>query len=246
MIKLLSLNLCNYHNFEERKSRIINFIKDLEPDIVALQEVRDDLKYNAIGDNQAKQINRGLNYPYMAFIETMNVNKVKSIPNEPACTEGLAVLSKLPILETTKKNLKKHPSDKFTRAIMHIRVMSNKAINILNIHFSPGIQFAKLHLKEALEFSRSLGINPIILGDFNIPDPRIIKGLAPDYSISTDVKGYLSYCPKENIKKDKVYNPKPCTLDYILIPKNHKFKYFDCMDEDLSDHNALFAEIIVR
>lgn len=245
MIKVLSLNLCNYHNFEERKSRIVNFIKKISPDIVAFQEVRDDLRYNSIGDNQAKQINRYLNYPYLDFVETMNINQVKNMPNEPACTEGLAILSKLPILKTAKKILKKQPNDKFTRAIMHVRLMSDKTIDILNVHFSPGMQFAKLHLEETLKFSRALGTNQVILGDFNMPNPEIIKEMAHDYHVSTDVKEYISYCPKENIKKDKVHNPKPCTLDYILIPKNHRFKYFNCIDEDLSDHSALIAEISI-
>lgn len=245
MVKVLSLNLCNYHNFEERKFRIIDFIKRISPDIVALQEVRDDLKYNSAGDNQAKQINRHLGYPYMAFVETMDINQVKDTPNAPACAEGLAILSKLPILKALKRKLKKQARDKFSRAVMHVKVASNKTIDIFNVHYSPGTLFAKLHLEETLKISKGLGISPIILGDFNIPDPKIIKELASDYSISTDTKKYLSYHPKGNIKKDKVYNLEACTLDYILIPKNCKFKYFDCRDEGLSDHNALIAEIVV-
>ena len=245
MVKVLSLNLCNYHNFEERKVRIADFIKRASPDIVALQEVRDDLKHNLAGDNQAKQINRHLKYPYMAFVETMSINQVKNLPKEPACTEGLAILSRLPILKILKRKLKRHAQDKFTRAVMHVQVASNKSIDIFNVHYSPVALFAKLHLEETLKISRRLGISPIILGDFNIPDPKIVKELATDYSISTDMKNYLSYCPNERIKKDKVYNPEACTLDYILIPKKFKFKHFDCGGEGLSDHNALIAEIIV-
>jgi len=244
MIELLSLNLCNYHNFDKRKPRIINFIKELEPDIVVLQEVRDDSRYNAKGDNQAEQINRHLNYPHITFAETMDINLVKGTPDEQERTEGLAVLSKMPILETKKRNLRKHPDDKFTRAIMHVRLMSNKPIDILNVHFSPGIQFAKLHLKETIELSKAWGIKPIIVGDFNIPNPEIIRELAPNYTISADVKKYLSYIPRENAKKDKVYNTEACTLDYILIPKNYEFEYFDCVDKDLSDHSVLIAGIL--
>jgi endonuclease/exonuclease/phosphatase family metal-dependent hydrolase len=39
------------------------------------------------------------------------------------------------------------------------------------------------------------------------------------------------------------YPPANYTLDYILIPKKFKFKSFDCLGENLSDHKALVAEI---
>ena len=242
MVKILSLNLCNYHNFGGRKIKIIDFIKKNNPDVVAMQEVRDDLKFNKEGDNQAKQLNEHLKYPYMSFVKTMDVNKVNKTPKLPKRVEGLAILSKLPILKSEKKILKKHPKDKFTRAIMHVKVMSKKPIDILNVHFSPGIKFAKLHFIETLKFSKK--IKPIIIGDFNIPDKGIVRKLSSDYNISIDVKDYLSYCPRASVKKDKVHNTKPCTLDYILIPKKSKFKSFDSIDKNLSDHSALIAEII--
>ena len=57
MVKVLNLNLWNYNNFEERKPKIIAFIKKHNPDIIVFQEVRDDLQFNKKGNNQAKQLN---------------------------------------------------------------------------------------------------------------------------------------------------------------------------------------------
>ena len=60
MTKIFDLNLWNYNNFEERKPRIIEAIKQYNPDIIAFQEVRDDLRFNSRGYNQARQLNTKL------------------------------------------------------------------------------------------------------------------------------------------------------------------------------------------
>lgn len=244
MVKILSLNLCNYHNFEKRKLRLVSFINDLQPNIVLLQEVRDDLKFNIGGENQAYYLNKYLKYPFSSFIQTMDVNKVKNLEDEPKCIEGLAALSKFRLVKVVKKELKKQPEDKFTRAIMHLKILADSRMDIFNVHFSPGNKFSELHLKETLKFAEENKIKPIIIGDFNIPDPSIISSIAKDYTISTEIMQYMSYLPRNKIKRDEVYNTKPSTLDYILIPKKYTFKNFECIDKDLSDHNALFAEIV--
>ena len=246
MVKILSLNLCNYHNFEERKLRLVSFINDLQPNIVLLQEVRTNLKFNIGGVDQAHYLNQYLKYPFSSFIQTMDVNKLKGLENEPKCIEGLAALSKFRIVNVVKKELKKQAEDKFTRAIMYLKILADSPMDIFNVHFSPGNGFSELHLKETIQFAEENKIEPIIIGDFNIPDPSIISSIAKGYTISTEIIEYISYSPKNKIKRDKVYNTKPCTLDYILIPKKYTFKNFECVDKGLSDHSALFAEIVPR
>jgi len=46
MFKIFDLNLWNYNKFDEWKLRIIEAIKKYDPDIIALQEARDDLRFN--------------------------------------------------------------------------------------------------------------------------------------------------------------------------------------------------------
>ncbi|GAX62623.1 endonuclease/exonuclease/phosphatase [Candidatus Scalindua japonica] len=60
MTKIFDLNLWNYNNFEERKSHIIEAIMQYDPDIITFQEVRDDLRFNSIGHNHARQLNTKL------------------------------------------------------------------------------------------------------------------------------------------------------------------------------------------
>jgi endonuclease/exonuclease/phosphatase family metal-dependent hydrolase len=227
-MKILNLNLWNYNNWEERKPLIADFIEKRNPDIITMQEVRDDLRFNPKGNNQAKQINNLLNYPYFKFIKTMDVNKVNNLDNPP-CYEGLAVLSKHPIIKSQKFALKKHPEDKFTRAILWVKI---KDLDLINVHYSPDDLFSKLHLEETLEFAKRNNIRPVIIGDFNIRHPNIVEEvIGTEYVSTRSLKKYISYPPAEY------------TLDYALVPKGIELKSFSCVGNNISDHKSLIIEI---
>ena len=227
-MKILNFNLWNYNNWEERKPLIVDFIKKHNPDIITMQEVRDDLRFNSKGNNQAKQINNLLNYPYLKFIKTMDVNKVNNLDNPP-CHEGLAVLSKYAFVKSQKAPLKKHPNDKFTRAILWTRIND---LDLINVHYSPDDLFSKLHLEETLKFAKKEKIKPIIIGDFNIRHPSIVEeAIGTDYISTRSIKKYISY-PSAKY-----------TLDYALIPKEREIKKVSCIGNNISDHKSLIIEI---
>jgi endonuclease/exonuclease/phosphatase family metal-dependent hydrolase len=233
MIKIFDLNLWNYNNFEERKPRIVEAIKKYNPDIVAFQEVRDDLRFNSRGYNQARQLNTKLDYKYLAFMKTMDVNKVNNRLENPDCIEGLALLSKYPIVKIIRKKIKRHDNDRHTRGILYARIKTKKDIEVCVVHFSPNRLFSKLHLEETLNFFREKQLEPIILGDFNIDDHDIITNLASEnYSIARDFNHCITLPDTKR------------TIDDILIPKKYKFKSFFCDETNLSDHKALIAEIL--
>jgi len=228
-MKILNLNIQGYNNFNKRKPKIVKFIQKHNPDIITLQEVRDDLRFNKKGNNQAKQLQKEINYPFCLFMKTMDINKVNKTMNNPKCFEGIAVISKHPIIKTIKKKLKKHQRDEYTRGILYVRI--NK-MDIFVVHFSPDDLFSKLHLIETLKYIKQKNILPIIIGDFNIRKKYIIKSvLSKEYISSSNIKKYISYPPAKY------------TLDYIIIPKDLRFKSFACIGNELSDHKALVAEI---
>ena len=101
-MKILNLNIWNYNNFDIRKPKIIRFIKKQNPDIITLQEVRDDVQFNKKGDNQVKQLNRELNYPYYEFYPVSDKQKERPEKYKKYCVEGTAVLSKYPIIKVEK------------------------------------------------------------------------------------------------------------------------------------------------
>jgi len=234
ILKILNLNLYNYNNWDERKLKIIDFIQKNNPDIIALQEVRDDVQFNKKGYNQAKQLNSRLNYPYYAFSEVTDKRKERPERYDHYCIEGIAVLSKLPIIKIEKEKLKKHPKDIHNCGNLYVRVQAEKTIDFLVVHFSNSDLFSLLHLKETLKQIKSKKITPIIAGDFNMWDyQKLYNLIKKDYKSSRQYKEYISYPPKK------------WTLDYILIPKEFKFKSFKCTGKGLSDHRALIAEVNV-
>jgi endonuclease/exonuclease/phosphatase family metal-dependent hydrolase len=233
-VKVLNLNLWNYNNFEERKPKIITFIKKHNPDIVVFQEVRDDLQFNKKGNNQAKQLNEKLGYPYLVFYPVTDKRKERPEKYKLRCTEGTAILSKFPILKTEKKMLNKHKDDRYYCGNLYFQVLvGKKKVDFIAVHFSPNELFSLLHLIETLKFTKERKIKPIIIGDFNIINSEILHdAIFGEYESSLQKKKYISYPPGE------------FTLDYILIPKEYTFKTFKCEGTNLSDHKALITEIL--
>lgn len=231
-MKILNLNLWGYNKWEERKLKIVKFIKKHNPDIIILQEVRDDLEFNKKGYHQAKQLNKELRYPNLVFYSVTNKRKERPKRYKKYCGEGIAILSKYPILKVEKRRLKKHKEDRYTCGNLYVKVKSKKIINIIAVHFSPHELFSSLHLKETLKFIKKRKIKPIIIGDFNIIKSEILHdAISREYQSSLQYKKYISY-PKGKF-----------TLDYIVIPKKFKFKSFKCIGTNLSDHKALIANI---
>lgn len=232
ILKILNLNLWNYSQYETRKPRILEFIREQNPDVITLQEVRDDIQFNKKGDNQAMQLNRELNYPHYEFYEVTDKQKERPEKYTHRCKEGTAILSKFPIVKFEKRELKRQPEDRYTCGNLYVQLKAEKMVDMVIVHFSNSDLFSLLHLIETLKWIKKKGIDPIIAGDFNIRHPDWLDDLTEDhYTSSMRHKPYISYSPDNY------------TLDYILIPQRFKFKSFDCLGEGLSDHKALVAEV---
>ncbi|MBS3146815.1 endonuclease/exonuclease/phosphatase family protein [Candidatus Woesearchaeota archaeon] len=232
MIKIFNLNLWNYTNWKERELKILEIIKKQNPDVITLQEVRDDIQFNKKGDNQAKQLNRELNYPYYAFYPVTDKQKERPEKYKNYCIDGTAVLSKFPILKVERKKLQKHKQDRYTCGNLYAKIKAEKIIDLIVVHFSNSNYFSLLHLLETLKDVKKRGIKPIIIGDFNIIDSYVLHELTEnEFYSSLKFKKYISYPTKNE------------TLDYVLIPKKFKFRSFECLTDNLSDHRALVVKI---
>lgn len=232
IIKIFDLNLWNYTNWKSRKPKIIAAIKKYNPDIINFQEIRDDVRFNRKGDNQLKQLNRILKYPYSAFFPGEDKHKTRPEKYPKYCIEGTGILSKFPILKTKTIKLKKHPKDVHTCENGYAKIKAEKTFDLMSVHFSNTNLFSRLHLIETLKWIKSKKLKPIILGDFNMWRQNLLHKLTgKDYNSSIRYKKYLSYPMRK------------WSLDYILIPKEFEFKSFKCLNEKLSDHRALLAEV---
>jgi len=232
ILKIISLNIWNYALYQERKPKIIKFIKKQNPDVLVLQEIRDDTDFNVKGNDQAKQLNLELKYPYYEFYAVTDKQKERPEKYRRYCIEGTAIFSKFPIENVRKIELTKQPDDRYTCGNLHVTINANKKIHIIGVHFSNSNLFSLLHLIETLKYALDNKIKPIIVGDFNILHPNWLADVvSSEYLDSYNFKKYISYPSKNE------------TLDYIVIPKEFSFVSLDCSTEELSDHRALIAEI---
>jgi endonuclease/exonuclease/phosphatase family metal-dependent hydrolase len=241
MLKLLSLNIGLYSGYsrlkfgswEERKASIIQFIKKQNPDVVALQEVMDDAKFNEYGDNQAKQLAKVLRFNHSVVYLSSNLQKESpQWVGDRRAREGNAILSRYPLVGIVKRHLKRQPEDKHYRGIVYARVMAPEPYELMVVHFTNNDAFSVLHLKEVLAYVKRTGSRPIIAGDFNIKDTRTALSLTPNgCTLSYAVKKYISHPSTKE------------TLDYIMLPSGLRFGGLECIDSGLSDHCALIAEI---
>lgn len=235
-MKVMTFNIWNYDgNWNKRKSLIISAVKKENPDILFMQEVFDDTRYQkSDGLNQAEQLKAKLNYRNSIYDIIEQIISIHTKFSK-LTLYGKLCLTNLPISEHRLMRLKRENDDKHYRAIQIIKVIyQEKEVLFYHVHFSNRNDWSKLHLEETKAYLLKNRKNPIILGDFNILKPDIVKNtLGNNYLSSYEFRKYISYPSKKEV------------LDYIALPKKYyKFKSLKCGGYDgSSDHRPLIANI---
>lgn len=223
MLKIISLNLAGFKDWELREQRIVDYIAGENPDVILLQEVKYDARKSAYG--QSMVLNRLLPTPF-PFSQT-TISKFYQPSHGDAYREGLAVLSKFPIVSSEVLVLTKQPDDKHTRIVQNIDIeVDGQMVLLSNIHLSNNA-YSVDQLAELMTLLKSRNEKRIIAGDFNVFHLEDVRDIyAEDYTASVEFKKYVSF-PSEDR-----------TLDYVLTPKETSFVSLDTQ-EGLSDHSAL-------
>ncbi len=231
MIKLLTLNLWGFNDWSNRKNNITGILNELQPDIVALQEVRSDDKF--FQEPQSSIIAKLCDYKYRIYVPSHKKVITEGVEKRNV-DHGLALLSKYSILESEAIFLEKLPEDNEQAIIVLSKIkFKDKSLHICNVHFENNDRAAERQLKQTMNLMHDKGILPIILGDFNIYKLDNYKNILHNYRISTEFTPYVSY-PKDN-----------GTLDYIVIPDNgYDFDEVVCLKSYVSDHRAIFGKIV--
>ncbi len=241
-LKILTINVWRYYEWERRKEKLINFLKNQDADIIFLQEVAYDERLKNKWKNQIEEINEKLNYHYYAFEKLMEMTKWHEKPIDWVMYYGFGILSKFPIIKQEVIILP-YIKKKKNFGFMHTIIKTARGnLDLINVHLENTDKGSKEHIKKILEWCEAKNIYPIIAGDFNIKIVENLLGLSEtDYDISYKIKPYKSFMPT-NFSNNK----KPITLDYIIAhKKKFKIKKVDCINNDVSDHNPVFAEIKV-
>jgi endonuclease/exonuclease/phosphatase family metal-dependent hydrolase len=232
MLKLMTLNLWCYFDWENRKNNITSVIKKLNPDIIALQEVQTNHSFSAWP--QSNIIADSCGFKYRVFAPTYRrdgqIDKNGDMTQETSY--GLALISKYPVISSETYFLRQHPDHDEACSVLFVTLaVDSKEIVLCNVHFGNSDLFSDLHLNELMDLCEERKICPILLGDFNHFNLSVYKTTRlKDYSITTDVAEYISI-PKNN-----------GTLDYIVVPADiYSIQSVVCPSEYVSDHRAVFA-----
>jgi len=228
-MKITTLNLQDFFNWEARQPAIIEYLQSEQPDVIFFQEVV--FLPNISPYNQAQILNKSLGYAN----EQCAVTRLQPSTVHKVYREGLATLSKYPVVKSDTIILKQEIGDEHNRIIQLLDInIDGQIVKIAHVHFSITdiTDFATAHLLETLEILTMRDEQRIIIGDFNLSDLHSTTDAWSENYRSSDAVDYITY-PSMNKR-----------IDYALIPKAYKFASISVSDDKLSDHRALTVDII--
>ncbi|MDP8232971.1 MAG: endonuclease/exonuclease/phosphatase family protein [Candidatus Zophobacter franzmannii] len=187
-MKIISWNIANYNDhphWEERVKLLAKEIAEHDPDVIALQEVRYDKDAPstvATGWNTAEQL--------LSELYKLGCNGYANLAVEPAMYynyrfqsaflrflakdvldrsfwEGLSVISKEPIIESTNYILNPYPPDEDSN-IRNVQMVRTGEYTIFNTHLSYSEDEALNNAHKLVEYIKHQNYdNSILCGDFN-------------------------------------------------------------------------------
>lgn len=178
-LRIASLNIANYDDhahWQVRRQMIIDELAVLQPDVIALQEVR----YNSRHEttiyshlNSAEQILAGLQHRGLylsATVSTQRSMHYRALADGPFW-EGLSVISSVPVIETGKRQFSHlHNSfDMNKRIIQHVLLnWADREVCLLHTHYTYDMLGLKQNIAETLMVYRLIAALPVLLmGDMN-------------------------------------------------------------------------------
>jgi endonuclease/exonuclease/phosphatase family metal-dependent hydrolase len=234
MLKVMTLNLWCYFDWDNRKENIVSLIKDESPDIIGFQEAQTNHAFSDFP--QSDLVADTIEYKYRVFAPTYKrdgqVDRDGGMTQETSY--GLALVSRYPIISVETYFLRRHPDYDEETSVLFCRIdVDGTIIDVCNVHFGNSALFSDLHLNELIDLCEERNIKPIIVGDFNNFDLGAYKqNRLKDYTLSTEVEKY------ESMPKNKG------TLDYIVVPASlYDIKAIVCSEIYVSDHRTLIADI---
>lgn len=223
-MKITSLNLQGFDHWDARKPEIIQYLRDESPDVIFFQEVVYLPELSPY--TPAQLLGAELDYTY----EQSAVSRLQVGLEYPVYREGLALLSRYPVIKSDILVLKQDERDHHQRIVQLVDIMvDHRIVKLANVHFSitDDYDFATPQLVELLDTLKARGEQRIIAGDFNLDRLEDSEAVWGDQYLASTCFDYLSF-PSWNKRND-----------YFLIPKGYAFETFDTSGDGLSDHRGL-------
>ncbi len=260
-IHVLNLNIWNYNApWPERRRLIIDLIRQTQPDVVALEEVRYQDWLNT--RHQADQILTGLT-GYDAVWQPAAYWPRGQESNQGQQWEGLAILSRHPIVDQAMTRLSRDPGDPhnhFDRLVMgaQIRTPANP-FWLFVTHFPLSAQARERAAPIAADFVvRTAGELPLVFtGDLNaLPSTPPIQFLTGQRDINgkhSPLQDAWTMChPDRNGNTFPAWGPHK-RIDYMFVSPNievHRIEIVGAVNSrDIvspSDHCGLLATLQIE
>jgi endonuclease/exonuclease/phosphatase family metal-dependent hydrolase len=230
-IRVLAYNIHHGEGLDELLDleRIAALIRDVDPDLVALQEV-DSVTGRTGGVDQAAELGRltGLSAAFGSFM-----------PYDGGAY-GMAILSRWPVGEATNIRLPDGEEPRTSLAITVEIPESGRSLLFVGIHF---YRTAEERLAQAISLEEALGgtaIPTILAGDFNsTPDSEVMTHLAGDWAILEKGDDRLTFSSYDPVRE----------IDFVLIRPASRFDALgqDVLDEPVaSDHRPVMVDLMLR
>lgn len=231
-LKILCYNL----RFGELASleELAAFIKEQDPDIVALQEV-DNHTYR---DRAPKQNGKDF-ATELGFRTGMLAAYGKTIPYMGGYY-GIAILSKYPLAKVERIYLPKTENGKEQRAVLvaDVEYREGEYITFASTHLDyTNTEERQVQVKKLNEVLLSTPYPVIVAGDFNArPDSKEIK------------EGMSAWQVVSNLEPTVPADAPRSTIDYIFCYPKDKWKQIDATtyQTELSDHLPISATVELR
>jgi len=227
-MKIISLNLRGFFDWEARLPHIVDYLARERPEVLLLQEVvyLPDLSPWA----QVDLLNRAAGFPH----RHSSISRLQGSKQFGPYREGLAVLSRLPVVGSETIILLHEPDDPHNRLVQFFDVVDDtgKTWLFANVHLSVRDDYALHHLEEVLAILAARGEKRIIGGDFNMNHLERHRHLwQSGYVLTTEIEHYVSFAGSHQAN------------DYFLVPKEYAMASIELSEDGLSDHRALAVEV---
>jgi endonuclease/exonuclease/phosphatase family metal-dependent hydrolase len=230
-IRVLTYNIHHGEGMDELLGleRIAALIREVDPDLVALQEV-DSVTNRTEQVDQAAELGR-LTGMIPAFGRFMPYD---------GGAYGMAILSRWPILESTNIRLPDGEEPRTSLAITVDVPESERRLRFVGIHFYRTAE-ERLAQVKSLEAAMGETATPIVwAGDFNsTPESEVMQYLSGNWKIlekGEDRLTFSSYEPEREI-------------DFVLVSPDSSFSLLGQMvlDEPVaSDHRPVVVDLVLR
>jgi len=238
--------------YKEDPDKIIQLIKELNPDVICAQEFIQHSKLQPPLDT-AKYIADKLSYKYFFQVSESWTNR----PEKE--TQGNAIFSKLPIVNKRFEYIqppKTNPVNAAEEGRVYVELTVEKEgkriiFSTTHLSYTPFFEMTEQRKNEAnnlLEILKKKKQSFIFTGDLNAaPDSFLInsinnlnylKHLGPDFSEKT-------WTTKPFDKDGFAENELNWRLDYIFGTKNIVVEEIKIIETDVSDHLPIFARLVI-